>query len=100
MSERKQIYLPRDTLAQYVGTYRSSPDVVLIVTLEGSQLMVERSGSPKTPVFAQSETTFFFKDIEDRLEFLKNATGAVIGAVRYVPSVDRSRTYSRVTQSP
>jgi uncharacterized protein DUF3471 len=96
ISERKAISLPRETLAQYVGTYRNSAEAMLMVTLEGGQLMMERTGSPKTPMFAQSETMFFVQDTEDQLEFVKDAQGKAMTVIRYVPGVDRSRTYSRI----
>jgi CubicO group peptidase (beta-lactamase class C family) len=81
ISERKQIALPRATLAQYVGTYELAPQVKLMITLDGDQLTTQLSGQPKFPVFADSETSFFLKVVDAQLTFEKDPNGAVTAAV-------------------
>lgn len=76
-SERKEITLPVATLSTYVGTYQMPSNVELSVTLDGNQLMAQLTGQPKLPIFAESETLFFFKIVEATLEFQKDASGAV-----------------------
>jgi CubicO group peptidase (beta-lactamase class C family) len=75
--EHKEIAVPAATLARYVGTYQMQPNVEMSITLDGSQLMAQLTGQPKFPVFAESETLFFFKIVEATLEFQKDASGAV-----------------------
>jgi hypothetical protein len=53
------------------------PNVELSITLDGNQLMAQLTGQPKFPIFAESETLFFFKIVEATLEFQKDASGAV-----------------------
>jgi D-alanyl-D-alanine-carboxypeptidase/D-alanyl-D-alanine-endopeptidase len=38
--------------------------------------MAQLTGQPKSPIFAESETLFFFKIVEATLEFQGNASGA------------------------
>ena len=49
----------------------------LSVTLTGTQLMAQLTGQPAFPIFAESETLFFFKVVEATLEFQRDANGAV-----------------------
>ena len=74
---RKEITVPASTLALYVGTYQMPSNAELSVTLEGNQLMAQLTGQPKFPIFAESETLFFYKIVEATLEFQKEASGAV-----------------------
>jgi len=76
-TQHKEITLPADTLARYVGTYQMPGSAELSVTLEGNQLKAQLTGQPAFPIFAESETLFFFKVVEATLEFQKDATGAV-----------------------
>jgi hypothetical protein len=39
--------------------------------------MAQLSGQPAIPIFAESETLFFYKVVEATLEFQKDASGAV-----------------------
>ncbi len=76
-SERKEIAVSPDILNQYVGTYRLTPNMDLMVTLEDEHLMVQPTGQGILPVFASSETEFFLKVIEATIEFFKDDKGAV-----------------------
>lgn len=66
-------------LAQYVGTYVETQQLLLdwVVTLEGNQLMIQRTGREKAPLFAESETTFFLKATNGDFEFAKDEKGDV-----------------------
>jgi CubicO group peptidase (beta-lactamase class C family) len=75
--EHKEITVPATTLARYVGAYQMQPNVELSITLDGNQLMAQLTGQSKFPIFAESETLFFFKIVEATLEFQKDAEGAV-----------------------
>ena len=75
--QRKETTVPASTLARYVGTYQMPSDAELSVTLDGSQLMAQLTGQPAFPIFAESETLFFYKVVEATLEFQKDASGAV-----------------------
>jgi hypothetical protein len=78
-----EITVAPQVLDQYVGVYELAPTFKITVTREGSQLMVQASGQPKLPVFASSETQFFYKVVDAKIEFFKDAKGAVTHMVLY-----------------
>jgi hypothetical protein len=75
--ERKAIALSPQILAKYVGTYKLTPELDLMITLEGDQLFTQASGQAKFPLFAETETRFFLKVIEVETEFIKDDKGVV-----------------------
>ena len=46
-------------------------------SLDGIQLKAQLTGQPAFPIFAESETLFFYKVVEATLEFQKDTSGAV-----------------------
>jgi D-alanyl-D-alanine-carboxypeptidase/D-alanyl-D-alanine-endopeptidase len=56
-------------LDRYVGKYALTPAFVLEVTREGDGLFVQATGQEKLPVFAENETTFFYKVVDAQLSF-------------------------------
>lgn len=82
-SERKTVSVPVKVLESYVGSYRMAPDFAFAVTLEGDQLQVQATGQRKTPLWAESETTFFPKVVEAKFEFVKDTAGKVTGLILY-----------------
>jgi CubicO group peptidase (beta-lactamase class C family) len=82
-SERKEISVPKEVLAQYVGTYELTPDFSIVITLEGNQLMTQATHQPKVPMFAESPTRFFLKVVDAEVEFSKDAQGNVNSLTLY-----------------
>src|ERR1039457_4806658 len=78
ITERKEITLPAEKLARYVGTYELAPKINLMITLDGNQLMTQLTGQGKIPIYAQSETMFFLKVVDAQLEFGKDENGAYV----------------------
>ena len=62
-------------LDRYVGKYALTPAFVLEVTREGDGLFVQATGQEKLPVFAENETTFFYKVVDAQLSFELGADG-------------------------
>ena len=81
--EKKEIAVAPQVLLQYVGVYELTPTFKISVTVEGSQLMAQASGQPKLPVYASSETKFFYKVVDAQIEFFKDAKGAITHLVLY-----------------
>jgi len=77
VAQHKEIAVPHKILAQYTGTYELQPGFDLVITLEGDQLVSHATGQDKAPLFAESETKFFFKVVDAEIEFLKNDKGVV-----------------------
>jgi CubicO group peptidase (beta-lactamase class C family) len=60
-----------------VGRYAVAPTFVLTVTHEGEGLFVQATGQPKLQVFAESDSTFFYKVVEAQISFVRDGTGKV-----------------------
>jgi CubicO group peptidase (beta-lactamase class C family) len=76
-SERKEVPVPPEVLAAYVGSYELRPDFSIVITLEGAQLSAQATGQPRFPLFATSPARFFLKVVEAEIEFVKGEKGEV-----------------------
>ena len=76
-SERQEIEVDADVLADYVGIYRLSPQARMTITLEDGQLVSQVSGQGKVPIFPESETRFFVRIVDAQIDFARDSTGAV-----------------------
>ena len=74
--ERTQVTVTPGILAQYTGTYVENRRDWM-VTVEGNQLMIQRTEREKVPLFAESETKFFLKASNGDFEFVKDDQGDV-----------------------
>jgi CubicO group peptidase (beta-lactamase class C family) len=74
---RKEIDVDRTTLDSYTGSYAIVPQFVLNVTVEDGKLMVQATGQPKIPVFAESKTKFFYKIVNAHITFVPDEKGAI-----------------------
>ncbi|HTY64692.1 MAG TPA: DUF3471 domain-containing protein [Acidobacteriota bacterium] len=81
--EQKEIAVSPQVLQQYVGVYELAPSFKISVSVDGNQLMVQASGQQKLPVYASSETKFFYKVVNAQIEFFKDAAGKVTHLVLY-----------------
>lgn len=68
-SERKAITLDAKSLASYVGAYRMEGGPVMLVTLEGDQLMSKLGNQQAIATLPESRTMFFPKGVDAELEF-------------------------------
>jgi CubicO group peptidase (beta-lactamase class C family) len=83
VKQRKAITLDNETLDTIVGVYRISKNDTRTVTREGNQLYTLRTGSRKLPVFAESETGFFYKSSFSHFTIVKDKNGKVIKMVMH-----------------
>jgi uncharacterized protein len=79
--DRKEIKLSTEILTKYAGIYEIKPGMDMTVTLEGSRLFAVVTGQSKVPLFAETETKFFFKSVEAQCEFIKDGKGVVTHAI-------------------
>ena len=88
VKERNQIAVAPDILQRYVGRYAlPRPGFALVITMEGGQLVAESIGQFKYPLFAESQTSFFFKDVDAQIDFEKDVNGAATYLVLHRGSV-------------
>jgi CubicO group peptidase (beta-lactamase class C family) len=76
-SERKAITLAPDVLARYAGVYEVASGQAFIVKVDGAQLSAKPRGGNTLQLLAESETSFFIKGMNLRVEFIRDASGAV-----------------------
>ncbi len=61
----------------YVGTYKLAPTFDIVITKEDDRLMLQATGQDKFEIFPESETLFFLKVVEAKVEFIKGEDGKV-----------------------
>ncbi|WAC48243.1 DUF3471 domain-containing protein [Asticcacaulis sp. SL142] len=66
-----------EILAQYDGTYVLMPDLSLTVSVESDHLVVQATDQDKVSAYPESETLFFAKSVEAKLEFVRNWDGTI-----------------------
>jgi CubicO group peptidase (beta-lactamase class C family) len=66
-------------LARYVGAYRMASGANMLVTRDGSQLLTRLGNQPAVPIFPESETMFFAKVVDAKIEFAKRDADGVAG---------------------
>jgi CubicO group peptidase (beta-lactamase class C family) len=64
-------------LQKYAGSYQVSADMMVSITAEAGHLFAEVPGKPKFELFPTSETEFFAKIADIKLDFEVGADGAV-----------------------
>jgi CubicO group peptidase (beta-lactamase class C family) len=79
--ERTGIEVAEEALATYVGEYRLSPELSIVVTLEDGALFGQPTGQGKFQLFAESETEFFLKVVNAQVTFTKGEGGIVSGMI-------------------
>ena len=68
-AERKAITLAEEKLDRLVGVYGLEPGFQFTITREGGRLFMRATGQGLAEAFAESETKFFFKVVDARIEF-------------------------------
>jgi len=69
-SERKEVPVDSKILARYIGRYQLAPNFVLEITQDGANLFAQATHQPKEPIFAENETSFFFRSVEAQITFV------------------------------
>jgi CubicO group peptidase (beta-lactamase class C family) len=83
LKEKKAVTLDTKILDAIVGVYKITEGDLRTVTLEGKQLYTQRGQGPKLPVFAESETKFFYKDSFSHFTIVKDKNGKVIKMIMH-----------------
>jgi CubicO group peptidase (beta-lactamase class C family) len=82
VEEHAAIQLTPEALDAYVGKYDyGQGKVILTVTREGNQLSAQLTDQPKFEIFPASENEFFWKVVEAKVTFVKDASGKVIKGI-------------------
>lgn len=75
--------VPDSVLQSYTGEYELAPEFSITVTREGSHLYGQGTGQPRFELFPESQTKFFLKVVDAKMEFFKDDKGQVVKAILY-----------------
>lgn len=62
-------------LKAYEGKYQLAPGAVFRVALRGGHLFAQLTGQPALRIYPESETEFFYKDVDAQISFKKGDDG-------------------------
>jgi D-alanyl-D-alanine-carboxypeptidase/D-alanyl-D-alanine-endopeptidase len=75
--ERVAVKIDPKIYDSYAGQYELAPGAVFTVRRDGDRLLAQLTGQTFLEVFPESETDFFYKEVDARLTFVKNDKGEV-----------------------
>jgi CubicO group peptidase (beta-lactamase class C family) len=78
---RTPVAIDPAVFARCVGDYELAPDFVISVRARDGRFFTQATGQPELEIFAISESEFYLQDVEARLSFQGDATGAVTGLI-------------------
>ncbi len=70
-------------LQQFVGTYNLAPNFDIIFSISGGKFKAQATGQQEVELFPETQTKFFLKDIEAKIEFFPNQKGEFDSCVLY-----------------
>ncbi|HEX5167788.1 MAG TPA: serine hydrolase [Cyclobacteriaceae bacterium] len=66
-----------EDVSQYTGRYDFGNGAVMIISAENNNLFAQLTGQQKFPIFPSGEGEYFWKVVEAKIAFVKNANGEV-----------------------
>ena len=88
LKQHKEVAVDPKVLAQYVGRYRFSPEIVLTITLQGNTLLVQENDEPNQELGAESENRFYSKSADDEYSFEFDGNGHVSAMILHTGGKD------------
>lgn len=82
-SERKEVIVSPRIVEKYVGTYQVNATFSIIIELNNGQLTAQSvirskpADQPRMRLYAESETTFFYKAVNSQITFIEDHRGGV-----------------------
>lgn len=77
IAEKETITLPQEILIKYVGVYELQPSFQIEVEMQNNHLFAKATGQPLVELFAETENSFFIKEIGAQVVFNLNTDGTV-----------------------
>ena len=72
---RAEVKVAPAVLDGYVGRYQLAPGFIIEITREGEKFMAQATNQPKFELFASSDTEFYVKVVDAKVNFTKNPDG-------------------------
>jgi CubicO group peptidase (beta-lactamase class C family) len=79
--ERQAVKLDPKVYDRCVGEYELGPGAVFTIRKEGDRLMARLTGQSFLEILPESETEFFYKEVDAQITFVKNGQGSIIELV-------------------
>ncbi len=73
----KEVMVPEEMLAAYVGQYELMPGFILTITKEGKQMKAQATGQPMFDIFPKTNEVFYLKVVTAQITFNKGKNGKV-----------------------
>ena len=77
LAEQQAISLPQEILIKYVGVYELQPSFQIQVEVQNGRLFALASGQPPVQLHAETQNSFFIKEIAAQVVFNLNVDGTV-----------------------
>ncbi|MBI1937220.1 MAG: serine hydrolase [Ignavibacteriales bacterium] len=71
IEEPKDADVPAEILQSYTGKYQLAPNFVMTITINDKQIFAQATGQPQIEIFPESQTKFYVKVVEAKIEFVK-----------------------------
>jgi CubicO group peptidase (beta-lactamase class C family) len=78
-AEHIEVGVGENVLREYVGNYELAPGAIMTITLENGQLFAQLTHQRRAPIFAESESSFFYRDANATISFTRHPSGSVTG---------------------
>ncbi len=72
-----EVVVDLEVLQSYVGEYNLTPEFVVTISLDGTQLQAQATGQPQFPIFPSSENRFYWKIVDAQVTFNRDESGEV-----------------------
>jgi len=82
-ASKKEISFDSTVLKQYVGEYELAPGFSITISMGKNGLLGQATGQSPFELFAEKENLFFLKVVDAKIEFVKDANGAVTEMILY-----------------
>jgi CubicO group peptidase (beta-lactamase class C family) len=96
---KTEIRVDKRILETYAGVYELTPDFAITIRLDGDVLKAQATGQDEFTLFAESETMFFLKVVEAKIEFVKDGSGQVTSIILHQGGVDQTGKRKGVKES-
>lgn len=81
VKQRTAIAVAPAVLARYVGQYQLAPGVVFDIALNGDTLSALLTGQPRLRIWPETESFFFYKEVDAQITFVYDANGVVTSLI-------------------
>jgi len=87
---RVEVTIEPEVLKSYVGKYELAPGAMFDIRLQKEQLTAQLTGQQRFPIYAESQTKFFYKVVDAQITFVKDKDGKVTALVLHQLGLDQT----------